>query len=305
MLPGQSDADTDAAPIARRVASRPARALLRAATLAGCAVLLTGCTMLGLVYNRLDSIVGFYIEDLVTLTPQQSAQLDRTLAGNLAWHRSSELRRYAEFLREVAATFSTPVDREQLVDVSRRTEDYWRDIFEQAAPGYTALALSFSDAQARELMEGFERKDEEEYREYAGRTEAERIQRREKQVRRLLERFTGPLSAQQRALVADYSRSTPELMDEWRAMRVIWRSELEAALDQRRDTPQFHATMRQLIAWPDAYWPDSYRRRFDEGRERFLALLLQLDRTLTAEQRAATRRELLALAGEVEKLIRA
>lgn len=296
---------TAAARSAPRARSGRARALLRAAALAGLAVLLAGCTMLGLVYNRLDTIVGFYIEDLVTLTPQQSEQLDRTLAGNLAWHRSSELQRYAEFLREVASTFSTPVDREQLVDVSRRTEDYWRDIFEQAAPGYTALALSFSDAQARELMEGFERKDEEEYREYAGRTEAERIQRREKQVRRLLERFTGPLSAQQRALVAEYARSTPELMDEWRAMRVIWRRELAAALDQRRDTPQFRATMHELIAYPDAYWPENYRRRFDEGRERFLALLLQLDRTLTAEQRTAMRRELLALAGEVEKLIRA
>jgi hypothetical protein len=280
-------------------------ALLRAAALAVATLALAGCAMLGLVYNRLDTIVGFYIEDMVTLTPQQSAQLDDTLADNLAWHRGSELRRYAQFLREVAATFATPVDREQLVDVSRRSEDYWRDIFEQATPGYTALALSFSDAQVRELIEGFERKDAEEYREYAGRSEAERIQRREKQVRRLLERFTGPLNAQQRGLVADYARAVPEFMDEWRAMRVIWRDELEAALAQRRDTPQFRATMRQLIAYPDAYWPDAYRRRFDAGREGFLALLLQLDRTLTAEQRAATRRELLALAVEVEKLIRA
>jgi hypothetical protein len=280
-------------------------ALLRAATLAVAALALAGCAMLGLVYNRLDTIVGFYIEDMVTLTPQQSAQLDDTLADNLAWHRGSELRRYAQFLREVAATFATPVDREQLVDVSRRSEDYWRDIFEQATPGYTALALSFSDAQVRELIQGFERRDEEEYREYAGRSEAERIQRREKQVRRLLERFTGPLNAQQRTLVADYARSVPEFMTEWRAMRVIWRDELEAALAQRRDTPQFRATMRQLIAYPDAYWPEAYRRRFDAGREGFLALLLQLDRTLTAEQRAATRRELLALAVEVEKLIRA
>jgi len=294
-----------AVPSAPRAASRKARALLRAATVTGLALLLAGCAMLGLVYNRLDSIVGFYIEDLVTLTPQQSTQLDRMLAGNLAWHRSSELRRYAEFLREISATFSTPVDREQLVDVSRRTEDYWREIFEQATPGYTALALSFSDGQVRELMEGFQHKDEEEYREYAGRTEAERSQRREKQVRRFLERFTGPLNAQQRALIADFSRATPEFMDEWRAMRAIWRSELEMALDQRRDTPQFHATMRQLIAYPDAFWPDSYRLRVDEGRERFLALLLQLDRTLSAEQRAAMHRELLALAGEVEKLIRA
>jgi Family of unknown function (DUF6279) len=280
-------------------------ALLRAATLAVATLALAGCAMLGLVYNRLDTIVGFYIEDMVTLTPQQSAQLDDTLADNLAWHRGSELRRYAQFLREVAATFATPVDREQLVDVSRRSEDYWRDIFEQATPGYTALALSFSDAQVRELIDGFERRDEEEYREYAGRSEAERIQRREKQVRRLLERFTGPLNAQQRTLVADYARAVPEFMDEWRAMRVIWRDELEAALVQRRDTPQFRATMRQLIAYPDAYWPDAYRRRFDAGREGFLALLQQLDRTLTAEQRAATRRELLALAVEVEKLIRA
>jgi hypothetical protein len=55
-----------------------------AAALAMCA--LAGCG-LNLLYPRLDSVVGFYLQDLVTLDDAQAAALKHTLAGNLEWHR--------------------------------------------------------------------------------------------------------------------------------------------------------------------------------------------------------------------------
>ena len=98
----------------------PPRHRLRVLLVSGVAVLLAGCTILGFVYDRLDTLVGFYIEDLIDLTPEQSAQLDRTLAGNLQWHRESELQRYAAFLREFAGTVDAGLERPRLLEASRQ-----------------------------------------------------------------------------------------------------------------------------------------------------------------------------------------
>jgi hypothetical protein len=278
---------------------------LRPLAVCGIAIFLAGCTMLGLVYNRLDSLVGFYIEDLVDLTPEQSAQLDRTLEGNLQWHRESELQRYAAFLREFAGTVDAGFERERMLEASRRAEAYWRDIFEQAAPGYSALALTFTDAQVEQLIAGFERKDEEEYEEYSDRSATQRAAKREKSVRRFLERFTGPLSTPQREMVREHVARAPSTKEEWRVTRQRWRASLEETLRARAETPEFHARMLQLIARPDDLWTPQYRSAVDANRDSFIALVVELDATLTPAQRAATRRELLKLASAVEKLLRA
>lgn len=290
-----------------RDSAQPAAAWrrLRVLVVAGLAAFLAGCTMLGLVYNRLDFLVGFYIEGLVDLTPEQSAQLERTLAGNLQWHRESELQRYADFLRELAGTVDAGLERVSMLEASRRAEAYWRDIFEQAAPGYSALALTFTDAQVEQLIAGFAREDDEEYEEYANRNAVQRATQREKSVRKLLERFTGPLSASQRTLVREYVARTPSTMEEWRATRQRWRASLEETLQARAETPEFHARMLQLIARPDDLWTPQFRIAVVASRDSFSALVVELDATLTPAQRAATKRELIALASQVEKLLRA
>jgi hypothetical protein len=283
----------------------PPRHRLRVLLVSGVAVLLAGCTVLGFVYDRLDTLVGFYIEDLVDLTPEQSAQLDRTLAGNLEWHRESELQRYAAFLREFAGTVDAGLERPRLLEASRRAEAYWRAIFVQAAPGYSALALTFTDAQVEQLIAALERKDTEEYAEHARRSAAQQAARREKSVRKFIERFTGPLSAPQRALVREHVARVPSDKEHWRVTRQRWRASLGETLRARAETPEFHARIVELIARPDELWTPQYRSAIDASRDSFIALVVALDATLTPSQRAATRRELLALASQVEKLLKA
>ena len=75
-----------------------------AAALAMCA--LAGCG-LNLLYPRLDSVVGFYLQDLVTLDDAQAAALSQTLAGNLEWHRCSKMSRQYSSVRRLAASQSS------------------------------------------------------------------------------------------------------------------------------------------------------------------------------------------------------
>ena len=288
-------------PAARRSPRVGPRALLRWA--ASCLVVLGlgGCA-LGLVYPRLDTVVGFYLQGLVSLDEAQSAQLKRTLAGNLEWHKRSELARYAAFLRDVAAVVDGGTGRNDWLEASRRTEQYFRKIFEQAAPGYTALAATFSDAQVAELLENLAAADEKTWREFAGRTPAERDSRREKSLVRAIERFTGPLDAAQRASVRAHVAESPSFMPEWRENRRLWREALAATLDGRRTDPGFEQRMFVLIARPDDLWTPQYRAAVEQRRESLARLMATIDATLTPPQRAAARQQLLALADEVQAL---
>ena len=289
-------------PVAHRMSRFP-RTLARWVAVAALALGLAGCG-LGLVYPRLDSVVGFYVEGLVTLDKAQSLALKRTLASNLEWHRQSELERYSAFLRDMADTVAGGAGRDEWLGASRRTEQYWREIFAQAAPGYTALASTFTDAQVAELLENLEREDEEAWADFERRKPEQRQARREKSVRRALERFTGPLTAGQQKLIRENAARSQPFMAEWRDNRRVWRAALADALAQRGAGADFESRMFVLIARPDELWTPAYRAALERRRESLIDLVVELDATLTPQQRAAAQRELLALADEVQALRR-
>jgi rubrerythrin len=282
-----------------RATERLPRVLLVLALVAG----LAGCGV-GLVYNRLDTLMGFYIEGLVNLDREQSEQLARTLSHNLDWHRRSELARYSELLRGLADEMEQRPDPESLVRASKLARDYWRRIFEQAAPGYTRLAASLTDAQVAELLRSFEEEDAEFYDEFLEGTPAERIAKREKRLRRTLERFVGKLTPAQGELLREYAQQPGISIEDWRESRRRWHTELAEALAMRGPSPEFSARMLRIIAWPDDFWTPGYRASVDQGLARFVDLIVRIDATLTPTQRAAAREELLALADEVDGLAR-
>jgi Family of unknown function (DUF6279) len=275
--------------------------LARVAAACCLALWLTGCGM-SLLYPRLDSVVAYYIEDLVTLDPAQSSQLERTLAANLAWHRDSELRRYADFLRGLAGSIESGPDDAAWRQAGRQTEQYWRGIFSQAAPGYTAVAATLTDAQVAELLANLERRDEERWREFAGRTPEKQQAQREKSMRRSVERFTGTLTPEQRSRVHDYASRAESFMPEWRENRRIWRQALAAALADRHSGERFATRMYQLIAEPDSLWTAQYRAAIERRRSEIVQLLADLDGSLTPRHRGAAQREMLALADELQQL---
>ena len=281
-----------------RVRNWIARPLLTVLLLAG----LAGCGA-SLVYPRLDSLVGLYLRGLVSLDGSQSASLARTLERNLEWHRSEELERYDAFLQDLASQVGAGLTRASLDDAAQQAEVYWRRIFGQAAPGYTSLAATLSDRQVRELLESLQQADAETWQDYSDRTPEERRSRREKSLRKNIERMTGPLNPQQRKLIHDYAWTARPFMLEWRENRRLWREELAATLRVRfGPPPAFTERMRVLIAEPDRLWTAEYRKAIATSRADFLDLMVRLDATLTPQQRALTQERLLALAKEVRDL---
>ena len=92
-------------------------------------------------------------------------------------------------------------------------------------------------------------------------------------------------------------------MPEWRENRRVWRDALRETLARRNDGgPEFDRDMHALIAEPDALWTAPYRRAVERRRTGFVEMLLQLDATLTAQQRDTASKRLTSLAREMRSL---
>ena len=276
----------------------PGWALLLCLALAG----LAGCGT-AFVYDRLDTLAGFYFKGLVSLDEDQEMLLARTLKRNLQWHREAELPRYDEFLQELAAQIRSGLTQESVVAAAKQAEDSWRRIVEQAAPGYTALARTLTDRQVDELLANLADDDEEAWDDYAKRTPEARRSRSTRSLQKNAQRLVGTLLPSQRELLAAYVEHASPLMPEWRENQRVWRDALRDTLARRNGGgPEFDRDMRTLIAEPEALWTAPYRRAVEHRRTGFIELLLQLDATLTVQQRDTASKRLTSFAKEMRSL---
>ena len=249
----------------------------------------TGCSGVKVVYGQLDVLVPWYLRDYVDLDPDQRSQLQHSVEALLAWHRDSEVGRYAAFFRELAADTASPLPPGRLEAARQELEVFWDDIGRRVAPDAAALLSTLSDAQVESLLDRMAREDDELVRESAGRSPEQRAARRSKSLIRQVERWTGRLDPSQRGLVADAARELRGDTEGWLASRKAWRTALQEALARREDVATLAASLERLFADGEEFWTPSYRDNFRADRQRVLAMLEDLERTLTPQQRSHLR----------------
>ncbi len=265
--------------------------LLLAASVTGCAKL---------VYNRLDTLAAWYVGNLVSLDDQQRSNLRAWLAQTLAWHRESELGRYARFLRDLSAEVAHPSDRVAYRRALDRVEGFAADFTEQTAPQAARLLMELSPAQIEEFLANLEEKsnersadDRDAIRE--GTWQAHQVKSAQRQVKR----WTGTITQEQKLLVRQMSQDIQPTTAEWLESQRQWRAALRDAFSNR-DTAQ--ERILQLLREPDTQWTAQYKTKEASNRAQVLFLLTALDASLTPAQRQRMQRELTTLAERLEAL---
>jgi hypothetical protein len=271
--------------------ARVGRVLVVGALLA----MLAGCGS-RFVYNRLDWISHHYLSNQVTLDDAQSRALQAELDDFLDWHRHSELPRYAQFLDRMANDAVRPVSVAQLEAGQRQVDAFMRDSAAHAAPEAAHWLDALRPAQVDELFASLAQKER---KARADNCEASPEERREKSARKFADRveeWTGELTRAQRDLVlARYTALGRDDCEEL-AGRERSRREFRALVDRYRTTPEFADRIADFLA---------HRPVDRTERERFLRLLVDINHSLTPEQREHTidrlrlyARELRGLAAE-------
>lgn len=263
--------------------------------------LLTACGT-RFVYNRLDWLSSYYVASQVTLDDAQSRALRANVDDFFAWHRRSELPRYARFLDRMANDAMRPVSLEQLEEGQREVEAFMDESAAHFAPGAARWLNGLRPAQIDELFANLAEKDRKARAEKCDSTPAERRKQRTRQFIDNVEDWTGRLERAQRELIRDgYAALRTDECDELSA-RARSRLEFRALVDRYRARPEFAERIADFLVHPENRRDAAYRDDYEADRERFLRLLADINHSLTPEQRRNTIARLRVYAQEMRGL---
>jgi hypothetical protein len=261
---------------------------------------LQACSVSRLAYDNADVFLRWQANSYFDFQGEQSDELDRNLAAFLAWHRATALPQYARLGEEAAARMLRGIRREDLDWSYDAVRAQIRETLGAAAGETAGLLDRLSPGQ----IDHFEQRLAQENRKFAKEqlqgTVEERHKRRVKRNLDRLEEWFGPLSEAQAERVRRYSARAP-LSGDLRER------------DRRRRQAEFVAMLRakeakrRLAQWAqdwDAGREPAYIEAARVTRAEYVELLLDLDRTLAAEQREHAVKRLRRFAGLFESLSR-
>lgn len=271
--------------------------------LIACAALATlGSCGTQFVYNRLDWLTHYYLSSQVSLDGTQSRELRNRLDRFFAWHRRSELPRYATFLDRMAHDAARPVSVAQLESGRREVEDFVREAVVHGAPDAARWLNELRQAQLDELFDSLAKEQREQREENC---EADLAERRVKSADRFIdnvEKWTGDLTSGQRRMIESRLAAFDSDACEEVSSREKSRVEFRALVERYQGTPEFAERIAEFLTRPEARGDAEYRRRFEADRARFIQLLADINHSLTPAQRARTAERLRVYARDLREL---
>jgi len=265
-------------------------------------LLLAGCSATRLVYNQLDWAIVWYLNGFFDLNDTQEAQLRDAVTRNLEWHRSTQLPKYAQFLRELDREFAGNVTVEML---SRRYDEtiiFWDEFILRAIPDVSAFFLSLDQAQVDDFLENLEDHNSELWDEYAGETAETRIRRRERAAIKSAKRVIGRLDAEQEDLIRAHMSEMHDLAAEWMEGRRVWQAEFHDMISSRPPEPEFSERLTRLMIDPNRRDTSEYRRKVEENRQTVLEMCAAIIEQMNDKQHARLSKRLNSFAKDFEIL---
>ena len=258
------------------------RSVMKVTLALGLAWLLAACTALRLAYDNADTYLLFRVNGYLDLDAKASDELDERIDEFFAWHRRSALPQYARIAEEAAKRVSKGLSREDLVWGYDSLLAHARQSLRVAAERIAPLLDRLTPQQVANMQKRFAEDNRKFAREYLRGSEADRRKRRAKRLEERLEDWVGNLSPVQLEKVKQFSERAP-LYDELRARdRERMQAELVGMIRER-------AAQRRLPDW-SANWErgrdPAHLAASERLRQEYYALLLELDKTLTPEQRS-------------------
>lgn len=246
------------------------------------ALLLAGCSATELAYNNADKLIRWQAGRYLDLKNAQSAEFDARLGTFLAWHRSEALPQYARLATEAGARLERGASLADMVWGYDAIRQQAREGLRRAGAETGDFLDRLSPAQIETLEQRLAEDNAKFAREFLEGTPEEIRARRLKRLTHTLEDWLGELSDAQRSRIRQFNEGAP----------------LTGALrdaERRRRQAEFLAMLRaQQSARLLADWAADWDRGRDpalaranrELTEGLLAMLADLERSLSARQRA-------------------
>ena len=249
--------------------------------LAACLVL-AGCSALRVAYDNGDTLLHWRLTRYLDVDDAQEAALDQAIDEFLVWHRSHELRKYAAIADEGARRVERGLSREDLVWGYDSLVTQARVSLRDAATRIAPLLDRLSEKQIQHIERRFAEDNRKFAREVLRGSERERRARRLKRDVERMEDWVGRLSKEELERVRLYTARAPLFDEERDRERRRLQAELVSIVRAREAGKRLPDAAANWDRGRDAEYRAANEALFRE----FYAMVLDIDRMLSPEQRA-------------------
>ena len=263
-------------------------------------VLIGGCSSTTFIYNRLDFILPWYLDDYVDLNRAQDAFLDEQLEPFLAWHRSEELPLYVDILDNVDAALDTQLTSQDIEALSLQIEQAWFRLEARALDWLLSLGGELSDEQVQEFLGELWKKQEKYEKKYLDRSDEEY---REDSFESMLDNtqdYLGRLDSTQKQVLEDASGELIRSDGIWLTERADWLRRLEVFMQRE---PGWEQRIRDAVANRSDTLSEEYVQLYEHNLQVIYAALAEVLNSRTEKQDRRLRNRLDDLRKDLETLI--
>jgi Family of unknown function (DUF6279) len=262
------------------------------------AVLACGCSTMRFAYDNADAYLRWKAGSYLELQGEAADELDDRIDEFHAWHRSKALPKYVTLAHEASHRFADGLSRQDLDWGYDSVRLQARESLRRGAELIAPLLDRLTPEQVAHIERRFADENRQFFRDHLRGEERDRRKKRAKYAVDRLEDWVGKLTQAQVQRVREYAERaplTPELRDRDRkrlqkdVLAIIRAREARTRLADR------------VANWERGREP-AYAAALEAWREQYFALLMDIDRTLTPEQRARVQRNLRRYAADFEAL---
>jgi len=262
------------------------------------AALVCGCSTVRFAYENGDAYLRWKAGSYLDLEGDDAEELDDRIDEFHAWHRQNALPRYARLAHEASQRFGDGLSRQDLIWGYDSVRVQARESLRKGADLAAPLLDRLTPQQLAQIERRLAEENRQFYRDNLRGPERDRRRKRARHMVDRLEDWVGKLTQAQIQRVREYAERAP-MMDELRDRdRKRLQKDILAIVRARAACTRL---AERIANWERGREP-AYVAALETWREQYFALLLDLDRSLTPDQRARAQAQMRRYAEDFEAL---
>ena len=263
-------------------------------------LLLGGCSSTTFVYNRLDFLLPWYLDDYVELNQAQDQILDDQLRPFLAWHRSVELPLYLQILDDIDRRLDGELTVDDIAAISLEFEDAWLRLEGRALDWLLTLGERLTDEQVQEFLAALWDRQEEYEKKYLKRSEREYRRDSYDNLVDNMQDYLGRLDRDQKQVLESASEELMRSDSIWLRERTAWLQRLEVFM---RREPGWQQAVRDSIKRRSETVSADYLELYEHNLGVIHAALAQVLNSRTEKQDSRLRKKIADLREDLQTLV--